>query len=183
MWGAELFQLPGSVNYIIVLWRLSAQTCQMPTSGGRCLPSCWGRLFSPGMSVNCKRTSYPRKACLYRPTLWGKIQMMVVSSVTIEIRGAGSWRGATREAGSGLVSMHSVNLRKMKVCSTWVARPWWAEWERAEKRWETTGSKQRETMPASERTRLKAVWSAGHLGATMDFQDKVLWATILLPGP
>lgn len=156
MWGAELFQLPRSVNYIIFLWRHSAQTCQVPTSGGRCLPSCWGQLFSPGMLVNCKRTSYPRKTWLYRPTLWGKIWMIVVSYVTIEIRGAGSWRGATRVAGSGLVSMHSMNLRKMKVCSTWVARSRCAKWERAEKRWETAGSRQRKTMWMSERTGLKA---------------------------
>ena len=112
----------------------------MPTPGGRRLPSCWGQLFSPGKLVNCKRTSYPRKACLYRPTLRGKIQMIALSAVTIEIRGAGSWRGATRGAGSGVVGMHSVNLRKMKVCSTCVARLWGAKWERAERRRETAGS-------------------------------------------
>lgn len=66
--------------------------------------------------------------------------MIAVSAVTIEIRGAGSWRGATRVAGSGVVGMHSENLRKMKVCSTCVARPWWAKWERAGKRRGTAGS-------------------------------------------
>lgn len=72
--------------------------------------------------------------------------MIVVSCVTIEIRGAGSWREATQVAGSGLVSMLSVNLRKMKVYSASVARPWWAKWERVGKRWETAGSRHRETM-------------------------------------
>lgn len=84
--------------------------------------------------------------------------MIVVSCVTIEIRGAGSWREATQVAGSGLVSMLSVNLRKMKVCSASVARPWWAKWERVGKRWETAGSRHRETMRAS----LKLHEVAGH---------------------
>lgn len=140
-----------------------------------------GQLFSPSILVNCKRTSYPRKACLYRPTLWGKIRTIVVSSVTIEIRGAGSWRGATGVAGSGLVSMHSVNLRKMKVCSTWIDRPWWAKWERAEKRWETTGSRQRETRLGSEGQGLKLCEEPSHWGAAVDFQDRVLWAPPFLP--
>lgn len=141
-----------------------------------------GQLFSPGILVNCKRTSYPRKACLYRPTLGGKIRTIVMSSVTIEIRGAGSWRGATGVAGSGLVSMHSVNLRKMKVCSTRIDRPWWAKWERVEKRGETTGSRQRETRLGSEGQGLKQCEELSHWGATVGFQDKVLWAPPLLPG-
>ena len=60
-------------------------------------------------------------------------RMIAMSSVTIEIRGDGSWRGATRVAGSGVVSVHSVNLGKIKACYPWAARPWWAMWERDKK--------------------------------------------------
>lgn len=69
--------------------------------------------------------------------------------------------------------MHSVNLRKMKVCSTWVARPWRARWERAKKRWETAGSgrgKQFTPVRGQGSKRVKC----RPPGASMDFQDRVL---------
>lgn len=49
-----MFQLPRSVNYIIFLWRHSAQTCQVPTSGGRRLPSCWGSSSPPASWLTAK---------------------------------------------------------------------------------------------------------------------------------
>lgn len=82
-------------------------------------------LFSPSIAVTAKGQAEP--AC--KTNSLRQNPEDVVSFVAMEIRGAGSWREATRVPGSGLVSMHSVSLRRMKVCSRWMARLWQAKWE------------------------------------------------------
>lgn len=110
----------GSVNYIIFSRRHSAQTCQVPASGG-CLSSCWGKSLSPGSRLTAKGQAIPGKQLVQANSL-RQIPSNTLPSVTIEIGGARSWREAARVSGRRLVSVHSVNLREKQVHPIWVGQ-------------------------------------------------------------
>lgn len=110
----------GSVNYIIFSRRRSAQTCQVPACGG-CLSSCWGKSLSPGSSVNCKRTSYPRKAACSGQLSEANPQHHHAFRYHRDKRCQELQSEAARVSASRLVSMHSVNLKKKQDHPVWVA--------------------------------------------------------------
>lgn len=112
----------GSVNYIIFSRRHSAQTCQVPTSGG-CLSSCWGKRLSPGSSVNCERTSYPRKAACSGQLSEANLYYHHAFRYHRDKRCQKLERGyLCRMSGRRSVGMHSMNLRKEQVYPVWTAR-------------------------------------------------------------
>lgn len=164
----------GSVNYIIFSRRHSAQTCQVPASGG-CLSSCWGKSLSPGSSVNCKRTSYPRKAACSGQLSEANPQQHPAFRCHRDRRCQELERGCQglREK----VSQCAQCEPKEKAGPSYLGGPavWWAKGER-KKRSEAMKGKQ-----ARRNKKRRAGLCKESTGATMNFRTKAL-TTLLLFG-